>query len=329
MLLSSAGIILGILVLAWSADRFVLGASEIAKLLGISPLVIGLTIIGFGTSAPEMLISAIAAYTGAPGLAVGNAVGSNIANIGLVLGTSALIAPLAVHSQILRREYPVMVLAMLLALMLCLDGELTRIDGMILLGSVVILLIATVRLAARQQKHQRKERAKDALSQEFEDQLAAEPSMSMGKSIFTLVLGLILLLVSSRVLVWGATNVATYFGVSDLVIGLTVVAIGTSLPELAAAVAATLKNEHDLTIGNVVGSNIFNMLAVLGVPGLITTTTVSREVLIRDFPTMLFLTLIMLILASGKNARIGRIGGGVLLLGYVAYLTYLGYTAQG
>lgn len=314
MLLDIAAIIAGITLLVWGADRFVIGASGIASNLGLPPMIIGLTIVGFGTSAPEILVSGMAAVQGNTGLAIGNSLGSNIANIGLILGVTALIAPLNVRSNTLRREYPILLAVSLGTLVLMLDGVLGRIDGMILLLGLVAMLYAMVRIGKRSLSG-----APDPITAEILDELPE--SMSFGKAIFSFSLGLALLLFSSRILVWGAVNIATAYGVSDLIIGLTIVAFGTSLPELAASIASALKNEHDIAIGNVIGSNMYNLLAVLAVPGLIAPGPFDPLVLTRDMPMMLGLTLALFIISYGfgGNGRINRVEGFLLLAAFIAY----------
>ena len=315
MLLSILAVISGFAVLIWGADRFVYGAAATARNLGVSPLVIGLTIVGIGTSSPEILVSTIAAYNGNPALAVGNAIGSNITNIALVLGVTAMIVPLLVKSDTLKREYPIMFLVMMLALVLCLDGELSRIDGAILFTGLVIMIIWMVKLGLR--KHET-----DQLETEFEQEI---PYITTTKALFWLALGMILLLLSSKALVWGAVNIAHAFGISDLVIGLTIVAIGTSLPELAASVMSALKGEPDIALGNVIGSNMFNLLAVLSIPGLIAPHALDPEVLTRDFPFMIGFTIAMFIMAFGfkESGRINRFEGALLVMGYIGYMVVL------
>jgi len=322
MLLNLTAILSGFLMLIWGADRFVTGASASARNLGISPLIIGLTIVGFGTSAPEILVSAVASINGNPGLAIGNALGSNITNIALILGTTALLIPLNVHSDTIRRELPILLSVMLVALILLQDGELGRLDGTILLGGLVVMIYWIVSLGLRSRKN-------DPLGKEFSDEIPSH--MPMSKAIFWLVLGLIVLLLSSNLLVWGAVNVATHFGVSDLVIGLTIVAIGTSLPELAASIISARKGEHDIAIGNVIGSNMFNLLAVLGLPGVIQPGSFDPEVLSRDYPIMIGLTVVFFGMAYGfRNAgRITRFNGSMLLLAFIAYQTLLYLSATG
>ncbi|MGD8910862.1 MAG: calcium/sodium antiporter, partial [Chromatiales bacterium] len=259
MLLNFFAIFGGLAVLVWGADRFISGAAALANNLGVSPMMIGLTIVGFGTSAPEVLVSSIAAIDGNPGLAIGNAIGSNIANIGLIIGVTALVTPLSVHSRVLKREYPLMLAITLISLALMWDGTLARIDGLILLTLLAAILAWMVRSA--------KMDSSDPISGEFDAEIPHD--IPTPKAVFWFVIGLVSLLLSSRLLVWGAVNVASALGVSDVVIGLTIVAIGTSLPELAASITSALKGEHDIAIGNVIGSNLYNILAVLSLPGLI------------------------------------------------------------
>lgn len=321
MLLVTGSIILGFVLLIWGADRFVIGAAALARNLGISPLLIGLTIVGFGTSAPEILVSGMAALQGNPGLAIGNAVGSNIANIGLIIGFTALVAPLIVKSDILRREFPLLLVVCVGVYLLLLDGSLDRIDGILMLAGLIATLFMVVHIG-------RQRAAKDPLEKEFEDEIPSNLSTFAASMWF--VAGLTLLLLASRMLVWGAVSVATLFGVSDLIIGLTIVAIGTSLPELAASVVSTLKGEDDIAVGNVIGSNIYNMLAVLCVPALVAPTGVDEMVLTRDIPLMLTLTIAFLIMGWGRkgNGRISRIEGAVLLACFVAYQAWLYIEAQ-
>jgi len=305
-------IIAGFAVLIWGADRFVDGAASIATNLGISPLIVGLTIVGFGTSAPEMLVSALASFDGAPAMGVGNAIGSNITNIGLVLGVTILIIPLTVNSASLKREFPMLALVMAIALYLVWDLELSHSDGVILFGGFIFLLFGMGYLAV-------KSTVKDPLAQEFEQQFA-EHKMSTRKAVLSFSIGLIALLVGSKALVWGATGIAQLLGVSDLIIGLTIVAIGTSLPELAASIISALKNEHDIAVGNVLGSNMFNLLAVLAMPGLIAPSKLDPMILLRDFPVMIAFTVALFLFASfGKNGRIGRVAGSLMLISYVGY----------
>jgi len=314
-------IIGGFALLMWSAERFVLGGSALARNLGVSPLIIGMVVMGFGTSLPEMLVSGIAASNGNPALGVGNAIGSNIANIALVLGVTALIVPLTVASSTLKREYPILFAVMLLAGALLWDGELSRLDGIILFSGFFLVMGWMVWQGMNGRKD-----GVDPLVAELETEIPTD--MSTGVALLWGLLGLVLLIASSRLLVWGAVEVAHSFGVSDLIIGLTIVAIGTSLPELAASVMSALKGEDDMAVGNVLGSNMFNLLAVLALPGLILPSTLDAAVMQRDFPVMIGLTIALFIMAYGFRGpgRINRIEGGLLLAAFVAYMAWLGRT---
>ncbi|MEH6470870.1 MAG: calcium/sodium antiporter [Halopseudomonas sp.] len=314
MLLAVVAILVGFVILIWSADRFVTGAAATAKNLGMSPMLIGLTVVSLGTSAPEMLVSGIASYTDAGGLAIGNILGSNIANIGLVLGATALIAPLPVKTGLMRKELPLLLAVTVGAGLALLDGELDRVDGTLLAIGLVITLI----LFARFQRYADPEEVKHE-----EEEL---PEMPQGRAILWLLIGLVLLAASSRLLVWGATDIATALGVSDLIIGLTIVAIGTSLPELAASITSAIKGHHDIAIGNVVGSNIFNLLAVMAIPGLIHPISFDSEVLWRDYGVMMLFTLALLAFAYVmERGKVNRLEGCLLLTGYSGYLGLLYY----
>jgi cation:H+ antiporter len=322
MLIAFAAIVAGLALLVWSADRFVIGAAALARNLGVPPLLIGLTIVGFGTSAPEIVVSVMAALEGNPGIAVGNAVGSNIANIALILGTTALIAPLAVQSDILRREYPLLLAISVGAFLLLLDGDLDRVDGTVLLGGLVLSMYLLVRIGLNR-------RDNDPLVAEIEGEIPAGMGAAAATGWF--IVGLVLLVVSSRLLVWGAVEIATALGVSDLIIGLTIVAIGTSLPELAASIASALKKEHDLAIGNVVGSNIWNLLAVLSAPGLLAPGIIDPALVQRDMLVMLALTLALFVMGRGSQGHgiINRYEGGLLLASFIAYQGWLIFSAVG
>jgi cation:H+ antiporter len=315
--LSTIAVISGFALLVWGADRFVVGASATARNLGVSPLIIGLTIVGFGTSAPEMLVSAIAAASGNPNLGIGNALGSNITNIGLVLGITALVTPLAVHSETLKREFPILFAIMVVALLLLVDSKMDRLDGIILLSGMGVMLYWMTSLGLRERK------VGDPMESEYIDEIPAH--MPMAQAMLWLVVGMAVLLGSSRMLVWGSVNIAQWFGISDLVIGLTIVAIGTSLPELAASVISALKGEHDIAVGNVLGSNMFNLLAVLGMPGLIMPATTPPELLSRDFPAMIGLSIALFAMGYGflRPGHITRAEGGILLSGYIVYMGLL------
>jgi cation:H+ antiporter len=320
MLLPLLAVLAGFVALTWGADRFVLGAAATARNLGVPTLVIGLTVVGFGTSAPEILVSANAALQGNTSLAIGNALGSNITNIALVLGATALIAPLRVHSNVLRREFPVLMAIMLFTLMLLTDGRLDRHDGFLLLAGLGVMLywMASIGLRARRS---------DPIRSEYAAEIP--DAMPLGTALLWLLAGLVVLLASARLLVWGALEIAVALGVSDLVIGLTLVAIGTSLPELAASVVSALRHEHDIAIGNIIGSNMYNLLAVLGLPGLIHPAAFPPEVLMRDFPVMIVLTLGLFAAAYGfrGEGQINRLEGGALLAAFFGYQGLLYYTA--
>jgi cation:H+ antiporter len=316
VLIASLAILAGLALLVWSADRFVEGSAAAAGHFGMPPLLIGMVVVGFGTSAPEMVVSALAASQGNPGLALGNAYGSNITNIALILGITAVIAPIAVHSQVMRKELPILALVTLAAAWLLFDGELSRLDAAGLLVLFALLLGWSIWSGMR--------KTDDAFANEMDAELAAHP-MPIRKAMLWLVVGLVLLIISSRVLVWGAVDLATRFGVSDLVIGLTIVAIGTSLPELASSIIAARKGEHDLALGNILGSNLFNTLAVVGIAGSIAPMAVANEVLIRDIPVMVGLTLALFVLGYGFRGpgRINRVEGVGLLAIFVGYTAYL------
>lgn len=309
-------VILSLVLLIWSADRFVEGSAVAARHLGMPPLLIGMVVVGFGTSAPEMVVSVLAAWQGNPGLALGNAYGSNITNIALILGLTALISPIAVHSQILRKELPVLALVTLLAAWQLRDGNLERIDALGLLLVFMALIGWSIREGLRSRT--------DALAGEMEAELHSH-AMPLGRALWWLGIGLLLLIISSRGLVWGAVSIARGFGVSDLIIGLTVVAIGTSLPELASSLAAIRKGEHDLALGNVLGSNLFNTLAVVGLAGIIQPMAVPPEVLTRDMLVMGALTFSLFVLGYGfrRPGRINRVEGALLLAVFVGYTGYL------
>jgi cation:H+ antiporter len=312
----------GLALLVWSADRFVEGSASTARHFGMPPLLIGMVIVGFGTSAPEMVVSALAALQGNPGIALGNAYGSNITNIALILGVTALISPIAVHSQVLRKELPILTVVTAIAAWQIWDGEISRLDAFVLLGVFVVLMTWTIR--------QGMQKKADAFGGEVKQELDVR-TMPIRQAVFWLVVGLVLLIVSSRILVRGAVEIAHGFGISDLIIGLTIVAVGTSLPELAASIIATRKGEHDIALGNILGSNLFNTLAVVGIAGTIHPLTVGPEVFTRDMMVMAALTVSLFVIGYGFRGpgRINRVEGAVLLACFVAYTAYLVNTVFG
>jgi len=322
MVLAFVAVVFGLALLVWSADRFVEGSASTARYFGMSPLLIGMVIVGFGTSAPEMVVSALAASQGNPGIALGNAYGSNITNIALILGVTALISPIDVHSQVLRKELPILTVVTTIAAWQLWDDEISRLDAMVLLVVFGGLMTWTL-----WQGLQKKE---DPLGREIEQELEIH-AMPIRRSVFWLVVVLVLLIVSSRLLVWGAVNIAHGFGVSDLIIGLTIIAVGTSLPELASSVIATRKGEHDIALGNVLGSNLFNTLAVVGIAGVIHPLAVGPEVFNRDMLVMSVLTLSLFAIGYGFRGpgRISRIEGTVLLACYIGYTAFLINTVFG
>lgn len=324
MTLALAAIIGGLIVLVWSADRFVEGAASTARHFGMTPLLIGIVVIGFGTSAPEMIVSASSALSGSPGIALGNAYGSNITNIALILGLTALIKPLMVNSDVLKKELPILMAVTLLSAYLVYDANVTQLDAIILLAVFATYMVWTV-ITAMKNKN-------DALAIDVDAELAESAQMSLGKSILWLIIGLVLLVVSSQFLVWGAVEVAKFFGVSDLVIGLTIVAVGTSLPELASSIAAARKGEVDLALGNIIGSNLFNTLAVVGIAGAIEPMQVTAEVFSRDIVIMSALTFLLFLFGLNiyrrpEGGRINRLEGLLLFACYVGYNFYLFKTA--
>ena len=316
MLLNIVIFLVGLIVLSWSADRFVYGASALAKNLGISPMMIGLTIVAMGSSAPEIVVSAIASANGNMNTAVGNALGSNITNIALVLGITALVKPLLVSSTTLKRELPALLIISLIAIGFMFDGELKSYEGIILLGLFIFVLAMMAWLSLQVDKE-------DPLVAETADEIPK--GVSNTSALIWIGVGLVILPLSAHFLVNSAVEIARYMGISDLVIGLTIIAFGTSLPELAASVAGVLKGEDDLALGNIIGSNIFNLLAVLGMPGLIAPGILDPDVYNRDMYVMLGLTLILFLFSFdliGKRT-ISRTNGFILLACFIGYQFWL------
>ena len=317
MLLAIVAVILGLAVLVWSADKFVDGAVGIARFCGMSTLLIGMVIVGFGTSAPELTVSALSAGQGNPEIALGNAYGSNIANIALILGATAAVSPILMQRSVIRGDLPILTAVSILSIVLVVSGDVTRWKGVVLLVVFAFVMGYSIRRELRKHKLSKDEND-DA------DSDAEKPSL--GISIFKLVLGLLLLVASSRALVWGAVAIARSIGVSDLLIGLTIVAIGTSLPELASSIAAARKGENDLALGNIIGSNLFNTLAVVGLAAVISPMDeIESTVFMRDMPLMTALTVALIVLGYRRKgeARLNRIAGVVLLAIYFGYLGLL------
>ena len=314
MLLDFIIIAIGLAALVWSADQFVEGAAAIARRAGMAPLLIGMTIVSVGTSAPEILVSLMAALAGSGALAVGNAFGSNIANIGLVLGVTLLIAPIVVGRTTAFTDLPLLLTTILLCGFLLYDGELSFADAIVLLLGLALFLLRMINHARRP---------------DVSDEPPEIPNMTLGKAWFTFLIGLVVLIISSRGLVYGAVNIAESFGVSELIIGLTIVAVGTSLPEMAASGVSAMRGHADIAIGAVVGSNMFNLLVVLSLPGLFSDLSLNQSEVIRDLGTVLFTSALLgAFVWTGwrsalGHARLGRIAGALFLLSYVVYYALL------
>ncbi len=317
MTMPLVAIALGLVALILSAAWFVDGAAAAARHAGMSSLLIGMLIVGFGTSAPEIVVSIQSALDGTTALALGNAMGSNVANIGLILGLVALLKPISVRSKVLRQELPFLLAITGLLGWLFYDGMLSRIDSLSLLAVFAVFVGWSVYTSIALRKT-------DPLGREVYTAVSTR-LMPLRTALFKLVVGLMVLIVSARLLVWGAVSVATQMGVSDMVIGLTIVAIGTSLPELAASLVAVRKNEHEIALGNVLGSNLFNSLVVVGLAGSISPVPVDPSVMGRDWPVMVAMTIALLIFCyrRGGGGRINRFEGAALLLAYLAYMAWL------
>jgi cation:H+ antiporter len=303
----------GLMLLVWSADRLVYGAAALAKNFGVAPLVIGMTILAMGSSAPEMMVSATAALAGKTDTAVGNVLGSNIANIALILGITALLKPLSINSTIIRRELPLMLGVTVIAGVILWDDYLGRMEGIILAILFALFLFVMLKISRASKD--------DPLTEEQDSEIPT--GVTNTSAIIWVLIGLALLLYSSTMVVDSAVTIAKYYGMSDLVIGLTIIAIGTSLPELAASITSLYKGEDDMAVGNIIGSNVFNILAVMGIPGLLNPSVLSPLAMGRDFYVMLAMSLILLIMALGKRRQINHVGGSVLLLCFISYQAYL------
>ena len=311
MIISLIALIAGFILLMWSANMFVDHALHLDQHFNISKLVIGMVVLGFGTSSPELLVSAISAWQGNPGLAIGNALGSNIANILLVLGVTLCVLPLHIYKRIVQRDFVLLLMATALFVILILDKQLTTIDGAIMLFALVLILYVLSKLEI-------KEHIRD-------ESMTIATEKSLSNVLSGILVGLIVLLLSSKLVVWGATSIAQLLGVSDLIIGLTIVALGTSLPELATCVSSALKKHSELVLGNVIGSNIFNTLGVTGVAAVITNYLVPREIYFRDFPIMLIATVVLFLLALIflSKRKIPRSFGVVFTISYFIYMYFI------
>jgi cation:H+ antiporter len=306
--------------LAWGAGRFVDGASALSYNLGMSPLLIGVLVMGFGTSLPELLVSLFSSVMGNSGLSLGNAYGSNIVNIGVVLALAAVMSPVIVQNHVVKRELPLLILATAITAFLVIDFELSRSDGLTLLALFVVLAVYLIRVSLREPPKQEDSSLQNKLEKR---------TISLGKSINYLVVGLAVIALCSAVLVWSARGIVTNLGVSELVVGVIILALGTSLPELVVIVVAAKRGQHELALGNVIGSNLFNTLAVVGTAGLIAPAVLDAELVTRDLPVMFAFTGVLVVMAYGWGRRTGVINkaeGGVLLLAVACYLAYLVYS---
>lgn len=308
----------GLALLVWSSEIFIEGAASTAIHMNISPLIIGVVVLGFGTSAPEILVAILASIDNSPGLAIGNVVGSNIANIGLVLGVTAIISPVVIKSSLLKREFPILLGISLIGILLMLDQDLDITDGIILLALLLIVMTWMIRA-------NKNISPSDPLAEETIEEIEDLPKLSNKKALVFLILGLVMLMVSAKMMVWGAVEIAHFFQVPEMIIGLTIVAIGTSLPELAAAITAAKKGEADLMIGNILGSNLFNLLAVMSMPALIAPSVIDNATLLLDYPIMLALTLAMLLVALPRKGKavITKTEGYILLISFIGYMLLL------
>lgn len=312
MLLAIGFVLIGLIVLVWSADKFIAGAASIASSYGMSKMIIGLTIVAFGTSAPEMLVSLLAALNGSNDIAVGNALGSNITNIGLVLGATVMVCAIPIHPRLLKLDIPILFFVIFLATIILLDYKISLAEGLTLLFFLGIYILILFK-------------KKTLTPEEVKEELEETESLiglSQTKAWFYFVIGLVLLIGSADLLVRGAVTIAAFFGMPELIIGVTIVALGTSLPELAASMASAVKGHHDIAFGNIIGSNIFNILVVMAMPGLVNQNTLDSAVLSRDLTAMILITLvwfILMVIYYKKQKPFGKIGGSILLLGYIIY----------
>ncbi|MBH0095066.1 calcium/sodium antiporter [Psychrobacter sp. NZS113] len=321
MWLAVIAILIGLAILVWSADVFIDGATALAQKFRVPSFLIGVLILGIGTSAPEMVVSVLAALEGSPELALGNAYGSNIINIALVLGATVIISPIIIRKAIVKRDLPILLMITAVAAWQLRDGSLSQADGIVLLVLLVLVLATQIVLSIREGNH---EHDNDVIADDDASTNHEEPSVIRG--LGSLFLGMLMLVASSRAIVWGAVEVATFWGLSELIIGLTIVAVGTSLPELVSSLSAARKGEHDMALGNIIGSNIFNTLAVVGLATVIAPITVNPVIFSRDVMAMGLITVLLVILcgfAFVTNRPFGRTSGAMLMLFFVGYTGWL------
>ena len=316
MLMSIISLVSGFLLLIWSADAFTNNSANIAKIFNISPLIIGVIILGFGTSAPEMFVSGLAAFEGYPKMGIGNALGSNIINIALVLGITAIILPIKINLGVVKkREWGYLITVTLISGLLLLDRELDNIDSFVLLTLLAFFLFYTLK-KTKNDHH------------EFDSLITEIDTQQKGTTWLKLIVSLLFLLGSAQLIVFGGSTLATEFGISDLVVGLTIVALGTSLPELAVSISSALKNQTEMVVGNIIGSNLFNTICVLAIPSLIISPIqVPKDLIIRDYLVMLILTILLVVFTltdqSKKERVIGRFKGGVFISIFCVYYYFL------
>ncbi|CDG86416.1 calcium/sodium antiporter [Xenorhabdus bovienii] len=316
MFLSIALLITGLILLVYGSDRLVYGAAVFARSLKIPPYIVGLTIMGIGTSLPELMVSITAAQDGLPNMAIGNAIGSNITNLLLITGAASLIRPITVKSDILRRELPLMLLITAFVGYILADSYLSRLDGIVLLLTALFFIALMIKMTTVSQDDDL-----DSYTQERDAELPVEGNK--GIALLWVVLGLIILPISTRMVIDNAAVVARIYGISELVIGLTILAVGTSLPELATSIAAAIKGENDMAMGNIIGSNVFNITLVLGIPGILSPSVISPQAFSRDFWVMMAASVLFTIFCLGKKHRLNRLNGVLLLGCFIAYFVVL------
>jgi len=329
MWLAALAILIGLAILVWSADVFIDGATALAKKFSVPSFLIGVLILGIGTSAPEMVVSVLAAIEGSPELALGNAYGSNIINIALVLGATVLISPIIIRRGIVKRDLPLLLLITVIAAWQLRDGTLSQVDGIVLLILLVAVLGLQIIMSIREGYHEHEDdivvaNADSEHLNNSESLEKLEPSVTRG--LASLIIGMLMLVASSRAIVWGAVELATLWGLSELIIGLTIVAVGTSLPELVSSLSAARKGEHDMALGNIIGSNIFNTLAVVGLATVIAPIAADPVILSRDMMAMGLLTILLVTLcafAFKTKRQFGRTSGATLVLFFMGYTAWL------